>query len=132
MRKIIVFAGFIVLAGCSRQQPSSTPTEQQPKSAMAGVTKMAQLATDPFAQMSFSFEGNPSPAEIQARVDKALPMYGLEVNNDNRSLAGRTLVALRKQYGHSEMDILNKMISTPANGTKFEEAADRIAAGMNQ
>jgi hypothetical protein len=132
MRKIIVLAGFIILSGCNRQQSSSTQTEQQPKSAMSGVAKMGQLATDPFAQMSFSFEGNPPADVIRERVDKVLPMYGLEPNNDNRSLAGRTLVALRKQHGHSEMDILDKMISTPANGAKFEEAAARIAAEMNQ
>ncbi|HYR86446.1 MAG TPA: hypothetical protein VE422_20330 [Terriglobia bacterium] len=131
MRKLIVLIGIIVLAGCSSQQPSSTTTEQQPKSAMAGAAKMGQLATDPFAQMSLSFEGNPPAAEIQARMDKVLPLYGLEINNENRTRAGQTLVALRKQYGASEIGVLDNMITTPPSG-KFEEAADRIAARLNQ
>ena len=130
MRKLIALTACVFFMSCSGQQ--SEPSQPQAGSAVTAMSKMANLATDPFAQMSFTFEGNPPAGEIRARVDKVLPMYGLEVTDANRNLAGHTLVALRKEHAHSEMAILDKMLNTPAEGAQFQEAAARIAAQMNQ
>src|SRR6185295_12572437 len=116
------------VAACSGSKPK--PAAAEPLGGMvSAMAKMGNLATDPFAQMSFTFEGNPSKDAIQGKLDKTLMMYGLDLNDNNRSNAGRTLVALRKEHGHSEMAILDKMLSSPAEG-KFEDAAAKIAAAM--
>jgi hypothetical protein len=82
---------------------------------VTAIAELGKFATDAFAQMSFAFDGNPTPVEIQDRMDCVLPMYGLETNNDNRNQAGRTLVGLRKEHGRSEMEIMDTMLATPAN-----------------
>lgn len=132
-RRAFLIVAFTLCTSCGANKPATPPTtQQQPGSAVSAVAKMGNLATDPFAQMSFTFEGNPPAERIKEKVDKVLSAYGMETNDRNRSEAGRTLVALRKQHGHSEMDILEKMMSAPANGEKFEDAAARIAAEMNK
>ena len=133
MRKpllLVVFVGCFVMS-CSNQ--TSTPSKPQgtPGSAITAMAKMANLATDPLAQMSFEFDGNPSKDEIGEKLDKVLTMYKLELTNENRGSAGRTLVALRKEHGHSEMSILDKMLSSAVEG-EFNESAARISAAMNQ
>lgn len=128
-----VIAAFVASCGGGKPAaPAGTPKETSAGSAVSAMAKMGNLATDPFAQMSFTFEGNPPAAEIKEKVDKVLAMYGVEVNDQNRSQAGRTLVALRKEHGHSEMAILDKMLSSPAAGEKFDDAAARISAEMNR
>jgi hypothetical protein len=92
---------------------------------------MGNLAVDPFAQMSLAFEGNPSPDEIRAKLNPVLQKYGVELINANISLAGKTLTALRKEQGHSEMSILDKMLEAPTNGEKFDDAARRVSSSMN-
>ncbi len=121
---------FLFAAGCSSTQPAPSNDSKQ-GSAITAMAKAGQLATDPIAQMSFEFDGNPPQDEIRDKIDKVLAMYGLEVNKINQGTAGRTLVALRKEHGHSEMSILDKMLSSPAEG-KFEDAAARISSAMNQ
>ena len=125
--RFLILAIAVVIAGCGSSEPAK---KAEPQGGMiTAAAKMANLATDPIAQMSFEFEGNPPKEQIQEKVDKALMMYGLEANNDNRSMAGRTLVMLRKTHGHSEMSILDKMLASAAEG-KFEEAAEKIDAAM--
>ena len=129
----LLFALAFLVTSCNSNQ-TSTPSKQpqpSPGSAITAIAKMGNLATDPIAQMSFEFDGNPPKEEIREKIDKVLGMYKLDANNENRSNAGRTLVALRKEQGHSEMSILDKMLSSPAEG-KFDEAAARISAAMNQ
>ena len=123
-RILIIFSIVLLLAGCS--------AGEEPKQAVSTMAKMGQLATDPIAQMSLEFDGNPPQDQIREKVDKALAHYGLEANNENRGKAGRTLVALRKEHGHSEMAILDKMLATPAEGGDFDAAATRISVAMNQ
>jgi hypothetical protein len=132
MRKLlIVVSACFVAASCSSAQPSpATASEQETATAASPLAKLGALATDPFAQMSLTFEGNPPPAEIKPKVDRVLEMYGLELNDANRGQAGNTLVTLRKQHGHSEMAILDKMLETPASG-EFEAAAASISESMN-
>ena len=128
--RLVLLACWMVVAGCGGKGSSQAQTPDQP-SAVSALAKMGQLATDPIAQMSMTFNGNPAQEEIREKIDMALLMYGMDVNNVNRGSAGRTLVALRKERGLSEMAILEKMLNTPANG-KFEEAAVRISAEMNR
>ena len=129
-RFLILPIALTLPAGCSGSKPAPAAGQQGP-GMVATMAKMGNLATDPIAQMSFEFEGNPPKDQIAPKVDKALVLYGLEANNENRSSAGRILVALRKEHGHSEMSILDKMLSTPPEG-KFDEAAAKISAAMNQ
>ena len=124
----VVLIAISVIAGCGGSKPEA-PKQASQGGMVGAMAKMGNLATDPLAQMSFEFEGNPPKEEIQEKVDKVLMMYGMDASNPNRSTAGRTLVALRKEHGHSEMAILDKMLSTPAEG-KFEDAAAKIAAAM--
>ena len=125
--RFLILSLALLAAACSGNKP---PEKKEP-SGLAAMAKMANLAVDPLAQMSFEFAGNPSKEEIGQVLDKVLEMYGIEANNENRSSAGRVLVALRKEHGHSEMEILTKMADSPAEG-KFEEAAAKISAAMNQ
>ena len=125
----LAIAAVVALTACS-SKPEPAAAQPQPLGGMVtAMAKMGNLATDPFTQMSFSFEGHPSNEEIQGKLDKALMLYGLDMTFENRSSAGRTLVALRKEHGHSEMAILDKMLSSPAEG-KFEDAAAKISAAM--
>ena len=129
-RVLILALALAVGAGCSGSKPQPAANQPQPQGGMiSAMAKMGNLATDPIAQMSFEFEGNPPKEQIQEKVDKVLMMYGLETNNNNRSSAGRSLVALRKEHGHSEMAILDKMLTSPAEGN-FEDAAAKISAAM--
>jgi hypothetical protein len=116
----------LLLTSCSKEEPAT-----QTPSAVAGLAKMGSLAVDPFAQMALAFEGNPSPDEIRAKIDPVLKMYGVELTNANFSLAGKTLTTLRKEQGHSEMAILEKMLEAPTNGEKFDDAARRVSTSMN-
>jgi hypothetical protein len=122
----ILIALGLLLTNCSKEEPAT-----QTPSAVAGLAKMGNLAVDPFAQMALAFEGNPSPDEIRAKLDPVLKMYGVELTNANFSLAGKTLTALRKEQGHSEMAILEKMLQAPTNGEKFDDAARRVSTSMN-
>lgn len=134
MRKYaaLIVVAFVLCVSCGGNKPAATPATSQPGSAVSAVAKMGNLATDPFAQMSFTFEGNPPKEQIQEKLDKVLAIYGVETTDENRSQAGRTLTALRKEHGHSEMAILDKMLSSSANGQKFDDAATRIAAEMSR
>ncbi len=126
---LILPLAMALIVSCSSGSKPEPPKPQG--GAIDAMAKMGKLATDPVAQMSLEFDGNPPMEQIREKLDKALMMYGLEANNQNRSNAGRTLVALRKEQGHSEMAILEKMLSSPAEG-KFDEAAARISAAMSQ
>jgi hypothetical protein len=129
---LLVFTITFFAMGCSGKEPANSPNQVQPTpgSAITAIAKMGNLATDPLAQMSFEFDGNPAKEQIRENLDKALAMYHLDANDQNRSSAGRTLIALRKEHGHSEMSILGQILISTAEGT-FDEASARIAAAMN-
>jgi hypothetical protein len=135
MRKIAQFlilpVVLTIVAGCGNKPATGEGAAPKQGGTVATMAKAGQLATDPIAQMSLEFQGNPPQDQIRVELDKALAMYGLEPNNDNRSNAGRTLVALRKEQGHAEMAILEKMLHSPVEG-KFDEAASKISADMNR
>lgn len=128
--RFIILGLAIAVSSCAGKKAESSPSlPPQHEGLVTAMAKMGNLATDPFAQMSFEFEGNPSKQEIQEKLDKVFMLYSLEPNKDNRSSAGRVLVALRKEHGHSEMAILDKMLGSDAGGT-FEDAAAKFSAGM--
>ena len=64
-------------------------------------------------------------------LDKVLNKYGVELNNNNYGLAGKTLTSLRKEMGHGEMAILEKMLTAETNGETFDDAARRVSTSMN-
>src|SRR5688500_12733972 len=131
-RYLLSFLVLSGLAGCGRSEDKPAAAPPSSPSAVSGMAKMGQLATDPFSQMSLAFDGNPQPGEIQQKSDQVLTMYSVELNNSNRGLAGKTLTALRKEQGHSEMSVLEKMIQLPTNGETFDDAARRASTAMNQ
>lgn len=58
-------------------------------------------------------------------MDEAMDLYGLPVTEENYGRAGSALVALRKENGTKEMDILDCMIRShvPDVNMEFPEAA---------
>lgn len=65
--------------------------------------------------MSVTFVGYPSPEEIEPLLTAAMSATGTADTADNRSRAGSTLIALRKQNGGTEMDML-RCIPTVSGG----------------
>lgn len=74
----------------------------------------------PLDQMVLAFEGNHSRAEIKDRMDEAMGLYGVALTEENYSRAGSTVVSLRREYGPSEMEILDYMIRSHAPGVNME------------
>ena len=66
--------------------------------------------------MEMAFDGNPTVSEIQPVLDRALRLYGMPITEENYRRAGSVLVALRKEFGPSEMDILGCVISSHVPG----------------
>ena len=64
------------------------------------------LPDDPITQMTIAFNGSPSSEEIQEGLDNAFAAVDFEVTDENYSRAGSVLVALRKEFGINEMEIL--------------------------
>jgi len=81
--------------------------------------------TDPIDRMEIAFVGGYTKQQIKTRIDRVMSLYGLSSTPDNYSRAGSVLVALRKEYGPSEMDILNYMVSIYVEGVdlSFPDAA---------
>lgn len=79
------------LTACSSGSEKSQPTS---------------VPTNALAQMEIAFEGSPQQATLQSALDKAFAAVNMTETEDNLSRAGSTLVAMRKEYGISEMDIL--------------------------
>jgi hypothetical protein len=126
---LLILIGLLVIANCGGKEPASDQKDNP--GYVTGLAKMGKLATDPFTQMSLEFDGNPAQETIQEKLDPVLARYGMELNNTNRVLAAKILTALRKEQGHSEMDILEKMQTAPTNDEKFDDAARRVSTGMN-
>ena len=60
----------------------------------------------------------------------AMQLYNVPISDENYSRAGSSLVALRKQFGPREMDILSHMIRSHVLGANlsFPDAAGISAA----
>ena len=88
-------------------------------------TVLAQFPTDPLSQIEIAFEGNYARSQIQQRVDEAMKLYNVPKTDENYSRVGSVLVALRKETGQHEMDILDYMIKSYVPGVtmSFPDAA---------
>ena len=132
-RLVVLFAGFLILTNCNGNKKAAAPAAapKEDPGYISGLAKMGKLATDPFTQMALTFDGNPAPEDIHERLDSVLTKYGMELTDSNRSLAAKTLTGLRKEMGHSEMDILQGMLAAPTNDEKFDDGARRVSTSMN-
>lgn len=88
-------AAVLVAAACGGG--GNTPSSQPPS---------AKLPEDPYAIMEVAFEGYPSKMQIRERMEPAMRAVGTPITNENLNRSASALVALRKQYGVSEMDML--------------------------
>lgn len=91
------------------------------------------LPDDPLDQMVIAFDGTYSRTQIKDRLDKAIELYNLPRTKENYSRAGSTLVALRKETGQKEMDILDYMIRSHVQGVNmdFPSAAGLAASFLS-
>ena len=84
-------------------------------------------AQDALGKMVVAFDGNHSRVEIKSKVDKALRLYDLPVNNEFRGRVGSTLVSLSNSNDvhKTEMQILQCVIDayTPSADTTFPNMA---------
>ncbi|MDK1046416.1 MAG: hypothetical protein QGM45_12135 [Anaerolineales bacterium] len=120
-----------VLAGVVPHATWSTALASVLLVALSG-TASGQVPTDPLSQMEVAFKGDFTRAQIKSRLDRALQLYRLPITAENYSRAGSTLVALRKEIGPQEMDILDYMIRSHVPGVRitFPEAAGIAAAAL--
>lgn len=72
----------------------------------AGCSSDSGPPENPLDQMSISFAGSPSRQSIKTALDPVLRAYGLTIDDDGYSKAGSVLVALNKELGVGEMDIV--------------------------
>lgn len=63
--------------------------------------------SDAISQMEISFDGSPRQSVIREAMNKAFTAVGMSASEENQSRAGSTLVSFRKEYGISEMEILD-------------------------
>lgn len=91
------------------------------------------LTDDPLDQMVIAFDGTYTRIQIKDRLDKAIELYNLPKTKENYSRAGSTLVALRKETGQKEMDILDYMIRSYVQGMNmdFPSAAGLAASFLS-
>ena len=112
--KYLVMVAWIFLLGLTFTIPNS-------------LAQSSSVPSDPLAQMEIAFEGNYSKAQIKEFMDLAMKLYSLPITNENYSRAGSALVALRKEVGPSEMNILSYMIRSYVPGVAIDFPG---AAGM--
>ena len=105
---------------------SRSPVSQAPRSTNA-VAEMSALE-----QMEIAFVGGYTQSEIKQRLETAMQLYSLPITEENHSRAGSALVALRKDFGPAEMDILDHMIRShvPGIDVSFADAAGLSAASI--
>ncbi|MEZ5293797.1 MAG: hypothetical protein R2745_22125 [Vicinamibacterales bacterium] len=98
---------------CRRSEPAGSPATVSPAPAT------------PLQQAAATFDGGFPEREIKARLDQAMPLYGLTPSPDTYRQAVGTLVSLRKANGVGEMAILDYMIQShvPGVALSFPEAA---------
>ena len=74
---------------------------------------------DALGKMELAFVGGHTRGQIKRQMDRAMRLYGLPITEENYSRAGSALVALRKQNGTAEMEILEHMIRSHVPGAKL-------------
>jgi hypothetical protein len=100
-----------------RQAPTATTTSgstDKPRATSVSSNPVSRMTA--LEQMEIAFVGGYSASQIKSRIEHAMDLYGLPITEDNRSRAGSVLVALRKEFGPAEMDILDYMIRSHVDG----------------
>jgi len=85
--------------------------------------------------MEQQFFGNHSRALIKKKLNQAMKIYNLQINEDNYNRVGGCLLSLKhKNTGISEMEMLEYMIDNPdlAENVSFFEAAGVAAIVMGK
>lgn len=103
---------FILIGIFSGGDNSSTTNTQDTDNTKTAVEKMTALE-----QMEIAFVGGYSYNEIKNRIDPVMQQYGLSMTNENYSRFGSSLVAVRKETGVPEMEILTCMKSLDYRNT---------------
>ena len=85
-------------------------------------------ANDPLADAATTFQGDYSRAAIAARIDQVMDAYDVPRTDENYARSVADLVALRKELGVPEMEILESMTRlAPGGPIDFSEAARQAA-----
>ena len=100
---------------------------------MSHTALCGSVPENPIEQMEIAFDGDYSKLQIKERLDEAMELYNLPKTKENYSRAGSVLVALRKEFGPSEMELLSYMIRSHVPGSKidFSSAAGFAAAFLS-
>jgi hypothetical protein len=107
----------VVISGCDEEGGSNgTSLESRSSEGSSG----AAPPSDALSQMETAFVGNPNHEEIRADLDKALRLYKVPVTEENYSRAGSSLVALRKETGVAETEILAHTITLHTPGVSLD------------
>ena len=99
----------------NRAASADAVSRSQPQRQLKPTIQPVRQSTS-LKQMSVAFEGNWTVSKIKPVLERAMKLYGVAITEENRSRAGSTLVALRKEYGPSEMEILGYMIRSHVPG----------------
>ena len=118
----------VALAGCAAESDTRPEPTERPERTERPEPTPPQGALD---QMELVFVGSHSQEDIQAKLDPALALFGLEPTEENYRNAGDVLVALRNHNTDeagcpacTEMAILDYMLATgPLEGMEWHEAA---------
>ena len=127
----------LLVAGCGGDDASETlARELEPHETAASAEEAARVESpaqsqrrDPLADLETTFQGQYSRADITARIDQAMDAYDLPRSDTNYARSAAALVALRKELGVPEMDILEYMTRSipPGRPIAFSEAALQAA-----
>ena len=95
-----------------------------------GIGDRPLSTPDSLTQMEVIFEGEFRKAQIKAKLDQAMRLFGVPSTEENYSHIAGSLVALRQQNGTREMDLLEYMIRSyrPGMNSGFESAAESASA----
>jgi hypothetical protein len=124
----LILLGYVSMPSVTDSEPGngSPVQESLPDNTLTSSPPTETPETSPVEQMTalqqaeVAFLGNPPQSTIKAKLDRAMTQYNLTITEENYSRAGSTLVSLRKEYGHSEMDILDFMIQMDVPGANFD------------
>lgn len=83
----------------------------------ASSVRNDSLAADALEMMEVVFVGNYNQQEIKAALDSAFALYSVSITENNYMRTSDALVALRKEIGPSEMDILRCAIAANSDQT---------------
>ena len=119
--KGIKSAGFMCLIAAIGATGCQSAAEREAE-AMTTLQSLSQMEL-----MEMAFDGNPTVSEIQPVLDRALRLYRMPITEENYSRAGSVLVALRKEFGPSEMDILGCVISSHVPGADMSSFKNFMA-----